>query len=450
MSTINVKHSNFDGIHVIALAGGNMFDKGQAYGENLKGTLEFTRNHLVSSFGQHNVTHAEMAAAAQPFYDRYSYKFKLFLDGVAKGSGLSADDVNILNGMETIHHLLSLKDPSYQNTLALTGNTDLVHCAFISIPPEKTSDGHSIIGRNYDYPPEIYGEIAKSLTVTIINDEDTVSTALIGMPGEIYCPSCVNENGLFMELNNGMPSGGYTLDQDRESLLIRMAEVMQNSPDLEAMHSQMMGVRSDYSLIVNTANDSYAQSYEYSTNVSLGMKPYSPEAGETLVYTNFYLNQTWGNEIPVPTDPTTWEGVTRRDNLLNLASKSDDFDLDTMKSLMDIEIQNGGAYWDLTIYQLIFQPHENELSIKRTFSGNQTWVDIDLDDFYSLQPKEESPEVIVPWYTWAAGAFVGAVFTGIGVFMYFRCSSCQQSAPDGLTGEGGAAYHPINTGDDLT
>ncbi len=36
----------------------------------------------------------------------------------------------------------------------------------------------------------------------------------------------------------------------------------------------------------------------------------------------------------------------------------------------------------MTIYQIIFQPENNEISVRRTFADNASWVDIDLDDFY--------------------------------------------------------------------
>jgi len=340
---------------------------------------------LVNVFADHKVPYSKMVETAQPFYDRYtSYRYRSFLDGVALGSGLSADDVNILNGMETISGLISVYDPHYDsNRIKFSLPEHLVHCAFISIPPAKTQSGYSIIGRNYDFPSEIYGAIAANLTITVINDEDAVPTAIIGMPGQIYCPSCTNKAGLFMELNNGEPSGGYYLAQ-RESMLINMLDVMQQSSTLSHMHDQMMALQSDYSLIISTGNQSYAQSYEYSSNSTLGMKEYSPVSEQVLVYTNFYLNSTWGNEIPEPTDATTWVGVTRRDNLLNLASKSDHVDLDSMKSLMETPLKDGGAYWDLTIYQIIFQPENNEISIRRSFADNASWVDIDLDEFYNV------------------------------------------------------------------
>ena len=358
-------------VEVISLAGGSYYDMGVAYGATLNNTLVWTRNKLVMAFVQNNVTYGQMVVRANQFYERYPYEYQVFLQGIAGGSGLSFNDVKILNGMETLNSLIKS-----------TSDQDIVHCAFVSIPPHRTyNKQYSIIGRNYDFPPSIYGEIATRLVVAVINAEDAVPTAIIGMPGQIYCPSCTNQQGLFMELNNGMPSGGYYLNQGRETMLVNMLKVMQQSPDLESMHHQMMALQSDYSLIVSTANATYAQSYEYSSNSSLGMKPYSPEYNQVLVYTNFYLNQSWENEIPVPNDHDTWDGVTRRDNLLQLAHQHENFTLASMQELMEVPLEDGGALWNMTIYQIIFLSENNTLSLRSIF-GEHEWTNINLDDWY--------------------------------------------------------------------
>jgi hypothetical protein len=197
------------------------------------------------------------------------------------------------------------------------------------------------------------------------------------MPGQIYCPSCINQNGLFLELNNGEPSGGFTVATDRKSLLINMLEQLQNSPSLEALTSQLLATQSDYSLIINSANGMSARSFEFSS--TLGMKTNFPPSGETFVSTNFYLNTTWA-DIPVPSDKTTWMGITRRDNLLNLADAQDTFTVSSFQQLMDKNISQGGAVWGLTIYQMIYDTGK-DLYLKITKNGG--WVCLPLADWLS-------------------------------------------------------------------
>ena len=96
------------------------------------------------------------------------------------------------------------------------------------------------------------------------------------------------------ELNNGMPSGGFTADYSRQSMLINMLHDMQNSLSLSSLQHQLLALQSDYSLIVSSANGTDAISFEYSSNSTLWMKSFFPQSREVLVYTNFYLNETWG------------------------------------------------------------------------------------------------------------------------------------------------------------
>ncbi len=363
--TTSVTFKEYGRINLISLTGGSQYDKGFAYGKNMQEELLGARDHLVEKFSNHNISYNTMSDMAQKFFDRYSEYYKPFLHGISEGAGISADDVNILNGMETLLGLLQ----------SSTSEDTLVHCSYFAIPDTESATGSLTLGRNYDFSPEIYGEISKNLTVTIIND--LIPTAIIGMPGQIYCPTCVNQKGLFIELNNGMPSGGSYANKTRQSMLINMLEVMQNSGSLEELNSQMIPLESDYSLVINAANQTHSLSYEFSSNSSLGMKPYSPTPEHPFVSTNFYLNNSWNT--PVPMDELTWHGVTRRNNLIDLLNSEDCFDLEGTKYIMSKTIEDGGATWGHTLYQVIFQPETNCLHIK--ISDDQ-WVDIEMEEFY--------------------------------------------------------------------
>lgn len=361
------RKTNLKGINIVVLNENNMYSNGLFYGEALKEELLGAREHLIDSFGKHGASYNDLRRTAKVFFFRYSREYKPFLYGMAEGAEMSFDDVNIVNGMETLLTLLPTSDTSDQ----------LVHCSYLTIPPTESATGSTIIGRNYDFSPEIYKDIAKNLTLTVFNNPGKMPTATIGMPGQIYCPTCINQNGLLLELNNGMPSGGYYINKTRESLLTNMLKVMQGSESLDDINSKMMSLESDYSLIINAANQSHTFSYEYSSLSLIGMKPYSPKSDEYFVSTNFYLNGSWG--LPEPKDALTWHGVTRRDNLIKLLDEGECFDLKGTKHLMDKTTEQGGAAWEMTLYQMIFQPELNELSLK---IAGENWVDIQMEEFY--------------------------------------------------------------------
>jgi len=356
-----------NGIKVVSLKGSHR-EMGRQYGLLLSSQLEEVLQILKDFYvEQHQLPYEKLVTKADLFYQRYSYSYQLFIQGIAETSGLSLDDCKVLNGMETLNSLL-------RHT---TNSSSMGWCAFLSLPPEKTSFNGTLLGRNYDFPAP-FDKCAKYLTVTILHENDKIPTAFIAMAGQIYCPSCLNAKGIFMELNNGTPSGGYIVDTQRQSLLVNLLHIMQNSENFQQTESQLRATQSDYSLIINTANSASTKSYEFSS--SMGMKPNFPKLNETFASTNFFLNSTWQG-VPEPMDNSTWLGVTRRNNLLKLASAKTQHTIEDFMQLMDKKIEEGGAVWDFTIYQMIFNPKNLTLYLKIT-QEQKDWTPINLAEFF--------------------------------------------------------------------
>eukprot|EP01084_Bolivina_argentea_P104417 186972_1 len=313
------------------------------------------------------MTYQQLTQQSNLFHQRYSYSFSTFIHGMSQGSQLSLNDCKILNAMETLQ------------LVSDNNNFILGKCAFISVPPTMTENNAPIIGRNYDYPPP-FDVIAKYLTISILHQPNKVTTSIIAMPGQIYCPSCLNEKGIFMELNNGFASGGLRIEYERETLLIKMLEVLQNSETMNEVKVKMNSFQSDYSLIINVNGpNNDGMSYEYSS--SLGMKLNEMYNDETYVSTNFFLNSNWNDSIPVANDENTpWNAVTRRNNLMNLTKDLNSVNMDDMKEIMNVEIENGGAYHVHTIYQIIFDTYTSSLLVRNRHQIN--WQFVDLREFW--------------------------------------------------------------------
>ncbi|MBY0379569.1 MAG: hypothetical protein K2P99_04100, partial [Burkholderiales bacterium] len=310
---------NYSGIPVLVLHGSS-FDMGYQYGIQFKQELFSVLSILKDYYiGHKHLTYNALVNHAELLYNRYPRSFQTFLQAEAKGSGLRFSDVKILNAMETLGEILaSQKVPA---------------CAFLYMPPTKTISGYGIIGRNYDFSAP-FDQLAKYLTVVILNQPNKIATAFISIAGEVYCPTCINANGLFMELNSGSPSGGAAVNLNTQSMLIRMLKTLQDSKSLSEVSSQLNNVNSDFSFIVNVADKVRPLSFEYSTNSILGMNYYSPDISKAFAVTNFYLDRIWENRIPNPTDYVTWMGVTRRNNLINLSKQTDKFNIISFQKLM--------------------------------------------------------------------------------------------------------------------
>lgn len=325
---------------------GTKYRMGVEYGKQLVSEMKASLGILYKFFvNEHNVSLERLTAKADQFYQKYPFSYQQFIKGVAQGSGLSLDEVKILNGMETLY---ALKDEQQE----------IGACAFLAVPPTHTVSNYNIIGRNYDFP-EPYNKIASYLTVTVLKEIDAIPTAIIGLPGQIYCPSCINANSLFIELNNGMPSGGYEVNHDAQSMLITLLEIAQNSESFAQMDKLLSARDSDYSLVINTANKTHVKSYEFSS--FKGDKHFVPNKNSVFVSTNFFQNETWDSNAEL-TDESTWLGISRRSNLINGVKENSS--IEDVKQLLDVHHSNSGAKWDLTIYQIIFDTNTQELCLK--------------------------------------------------------------------------------------
>jgi hypothetical protein len=236
----------------------------------------------------------------------------------------------------------------------------------MAIPPIKSATGSVIIGRNYDFPKP-YNKIAKYLTVTILNETGKIPTAIISLPGQIYCPTGINQKGLFIEFNNGGPSGGYEVAPFKKSMLIQLLEMLQTSEDLAQLNAQMLAADSDYSLIVNAASATEIRSMEYSA--TKGKMPYTPGFDRAFVSANIYQNEAW--TLPRVAESDSWNSCRRQNNLSKLTNRGDLF-VQHIMDIMDLDIEEGGAKWSNTIYQIICHPATNDLYIKRN-SIDKKW-----------------------------------------------------------------------------
>jgi hypothetical protein len=362
-----VKKPYHGSIPVLVLSGDNMQAMGIQYGKTLKPQLKEVLAILTDYYiTQKHLTYNQLDAQANLLYNRYPEQFQLFLQGAVTGSGLSLSDIKILNAMETLGSLLAKPQAA---------------CAFVSVPGSKTITGSSLIGRNYDYSAP-FDQLAKYLTVTVLKQPNKIPTAFISIAGEVYCPTCINAKGIFMELNNGMPSGGTKVDTSAKTMLVNMLTALQNYDSLDQISEYLKSMTPDFSLIVNAAHKGYLLSIEFSTDKKLKTKRYSPSGEQNFISTNYFLDTSWGNRLPKPTDENTWLGVSRRHNLLQLVNNSSQLDIAKFQQLMDTDITKGGGRWKNTIYQVIFDESDLSLYIKILGDKTTTWQQIPLNDFF--------------------------------------------------------------------
>lgn len=352
----------FAQIHIINLHGDD-FSMGQQYGQQLQTTLHTTLNTLENYYvTQHHLSYNDLVIQSEKLYQRFPSSLQARIQGEAQGANLSLNDAMILNAMETLGTLL---------------DKPIEHCAFAFLPPTRSTTHASLIGRNYDYS-EPFNDIASNLTVAVFHKPGAIATASIALPGEMYCPNCANADGIFLELNNGSPSGGSTVNTSATSLLATMQTSLEQAHSISEISQALNHLPADFSLIINAADAKQANSFEFSS--TLGMKTNTPVLNNNFVSTNFYLNPNWQN-IPKPNDISTWEGITRRNNLLKLMSQQTTYNLEDFKQLMDKNILQGGAKWLPTIYQIIYDTHAETLYLRTKQMNN--WQQVALQPLFN-------------------------------------------------------------------
>lgn len=342
---------NVGGLTVIELEG-SWHDMGRQYGklavEQMHDVLEYVDSRLSPYPGR-----ADSAAAvlAENLYSNYPDYLKDFFSGVSETSGLTLERIKLCNAAEYVEGLF--------------------YCSAIAAWDDYGC-GKLVFGRNYD--AQSYQEIFKDLVVTIFHPEGMMTAVTVGYAGELYCVNGLNEKGIFLELNNGMPSAGEEIHWELCPSTTLLFELLFEAESLDDVDRFFHNNRSFSSFIIGVADRNEARSYEWCYDgVNRG-----DEATEDglMISTNHHANETWTYDIP--RDEDSWNSITRRSNLLELAGKNKgEIDVDRMKEIISTTIDDGGPMHDLTRYQIIAVPEDMKMLVNVP-DNKVNWVEISL------------------------------------------------------------------------
>lgn len=304
---------------------------------------------------------------AGDFHRNYPHRLREVIAGASETSGLDMPAHLFLNAVEVIAANDLWFDSARRATPAC--------CTSIAVWGEYSS-GPLIFGRNYDYV-EWFKKLAEHLMIVVYHPNDgSLAVATIGYPGCIYMTTGMNERGLFLELNNGEPSGGALQYHNRIPAIAELFMFMLDSPDLDQLESFFHTTRSNFAYIVGTADDQTSRCFEWPVfDVKRRLSVRRPGL---MVATNHFTEPSWG--LPRPDDDRYWRTRTRRQNLLNIAEHfKGSIDVPRMKKILDTRLEDLGATTEGTIYQVVAVPGKMEISLN--VPGLTDWTDIPLGDF---------------------------------------------------------------------
>lgn len=347
------------GIFSVVTLEGTWRQMGRDYGAAMRDKLcDFYRlaveEHLLGCCGR---SLEELRALGEGFFRCYPHRFKEFIRGMAEGSGMDIWQHLILGAVEVAA------------VESLVG-----HCSSMAAWGEYTGGGPLVVGRNYDYLSRFreYGRFLQALCLR--PSDGSLPVCLIGYAGTFYATTALNGAGIFMELNNGMPSGGDLWYQNRIPNTVSLLSFVLDSWSLEEMEAHFMSVRAAFAAVVMVCDPDLGRCYEWPV---FDIKQSPPVRPGLLVATNHFTNPHWG--LPEPRDDRSWLSVTRRNNLINLGDNlKGGIDEDVMREILDTSHDNLGPTGDNTVYQVVASPRDRRVWLKvPSVTG---WVRLDLAD----------------------------------------------------------------------
>ncbi len=348
------KKAQMDDIKVVNLQG-TWREMGRQYGHLMKDELVEVNNFLnnIIEAKEGNAESAESIVEMQTL--QTPYRISEFFEGAAETSGLTVDQLQVVNAVERIGGLP-------QCSVAMTWG--------------EYADSDLVIGRNYDYS-DMFAKLKDAIAVTVYHPADgALATATIGYVGEIYAVNGINENGIFLELNNGKPSANVKSPNTRITGTTMLFECLFEADELSDMELFFNTTNCSSSYIINVADENKGQSFEW---CPIGVKHGEQELPDGLLAsTNYYVNPDW--EFEVPSDDTSWKALTRRQNLIDRCEEQKGkVDEQLMMEIIDKTVKEGGAKNDLTVYQMVVVPKDKSLWLQIT--GGSSWTQIDLESF---------------------------------------------------------------------
>ena len=338
---------------------GTWEEMGRQYGALLKNELQEIYDIVYKPVMQTNKELAgQFLQTACELYDGKSYNIRQFFLGAEQTSGLSLEQLKLVNAVEH--------------------NAGVTACSALAVDSRYSGDG-LIYGRNYDYNV-IFRKLKNDIVLAVFHPGDgSMATATIGYVGEIYCVNGINEQGIFLELNNGTPSGGNSSKNfihGTESLF----DLMFKADSIDFTTRYFNTVSHNSSFLIGVTDGKKAVCYEWDKN-TVKISDNTEEDG-IMAFSNYYLNPQWPFEIP--SDEKSWFGITRRNNLLSLAENSKGkIDAKKMCKIMETPIADGGAMFETeTVYQIVYDAQNAELFIKIVDDLTSSWTSIELSTLF--------------------------------------------------------------------
>lgn len=362
-----VHKTDADAYWVLTLKG-TWREMGRQYGGLVGDELRQFFAEISDDLARRGMPLDEQFGNAKSMAATFSSNLNELLSGMAESSGLSEDEVLVLNAGVCM-----------LSTVVLGGEPPSA-CSGLAVWDEYTPGGALVFGRNWDIERESLRPYMKYLSVVVFNPDSGNAFANVHPLGNVYLETGMNEKGLFIELNNGAYSDPSYMEGAENTVSVLVTALNQCSTIDEASE-YLLQAPADLSYIIQIADAKECVSVERATFTARVRK--TEQQGILAAYNSFVppYPEGWAGKIA---DPRPEQIDPRYSNLIKLADHDrfrGKLDVQGMKELMDIEVRDGGATHRGTVFQVVAGPEELTLWIRALDYSD--WQQVNLRELFA-------------------------------------------------------------------
>jgi len=346
---------------------GNFYQMGRQYGALLKNEIKEFYEMAVKDTGigteiapyDEVLTDMKNSLNVMPFYVRE------WIRGMGETSGLGFDKQIIF--CQILIPIIMGKEG----------------CSGLMAWGEYTTDGSTVIGRNWDLPGSTLVQYQKFMNVAIFNPVgSSQGVADVNYIGQIVWQSAMNQSGLFYDLQNGAMSDPLSA-KGRLNSNSALMSMMLDSTSMQQVDAFFDAVRAEGGLIINVADAKQGYCYEWGTT---DYRRRVDDKKGLLAAANHFVDSTWHTSINIPEGKNGGFSKERCTNLLALAEKNKgNIDANKMMEFFSANILKGGPSFHSdsgfkTYYSIVAVPKELKLWLR--VSDLQDWTEVDLKPLF--------------------------------------------------------------------
>lgn len=349
---------------------GSWKEMGRQYGSLLSKDLRAFHSDIRTDLEARGYD-ASFFEGIKAVYSGYTPEMKALVEGMSETSGLSLDEHIFLDASFYVLPAFIIQE--------LLAAKNVPSCSGIAVSGERTADGTLYFARNWDMTAEAMKPYRKYMALVAFNPvEEGLSFANIRPLGQVYVETGMNENGVFVELNNGSASDAAENSGARFSVA-SLFDFLRTSASLDEMIGLVATTPMDASYIIQAADATRAVSVEKPT---FDARVLEQKDGALYALNNFArpTHEAWKGKIIELPDNAHDDRQLCLDALLATPEWEKNVTLETVKAMMDRTVDKGGPVVDQpafgTVLQVIAVPAE--LRILFRGYGYSDWADVDL------------------------------------------------------------------------